>query len=71
MDESGAYTQGEEHQIDGAFRSGEALICPRCRIALDLRGVPPRNDVSYVRDRVLVVCSECHGTHVLDRKQAP
>ena len=71
MDESGRYTQADEREIEDAFRAGDALTCPRCGAALDLRPVPPRTDVSYVRDRLLVVCSSCHCTHVLDRKQAP
>jgi hypothetical protein len=68
MVEPGRYTQADEHEIEGAFRAGDPLICPQCRIALDVRPVPPRADVSYVRDRLLVVCSSCHGTHVLDKK---
>ena len=71
MAEPGRYTQSDEHEIEGAFRVGDALTCPRCGAALDLQPVPPRTDVSYVRDRVLVVCSSCHRTHVLDRKQTP
>lgn len=71
MVESGRYTQADEHKIEGAFRAGDALTCPRCTTALDVRPVPPRTDVSYVRDRLLVVCSSCHGTHVLDKKQVP
>ncbi len=71
MNESRLYTQTEQDQIRAAFEAGEGLTCPLCRIALDQRSVPPRKDVSYVRDRLLVVCCECHGTYVLDRKLAP
>ena len=71
MDESGGYTQADESEIERALRAGDELTCPRCGAALDLRPVPPRTDVSYVRDRLLVLCSSCHGTHVLDRKHAP
>jgi hypothetical protein len=70
MVESSHYTSADESVIEHAFLKGDALTCPRCEIALDLRPVPPRDDVSYVRDRVIVVCSTCHATHVLDRKQA-
>ena len=70
-DERGRHTHPDEGEIERAFRAGDALSCPRCGTALDLRPVPPRTDVSYVRDRLLVVCSSCHRTHVLDRKQAP
>ena len=67
MVEHGRYTQADEHEIEAAFRAGNVLICPGCGTALDQRPVPPRTDVSYVRDRLLVVCSSCHGTHVLDK----
>ena len=67
MVEPGRYTLADGQEIEGAFRAGDALTCPRCGTALDVRPVPPRADVSYVRDRLLVVCSSCHGIHVLDR----
>ena len=70
MVEPGCYTQADEYEIENAFRTGDLLTCPRCRTSLDVRSVPPRADVSYVRDRLLVVCSSCHSTHVLD-KHAP
>jgi len=68
MVESRRYTQADEHEIEHAFRAGTALTCPRCGTPLDVRPVPPRADVSYVRDRLLVVCSSCHAAHVLDKK---
>lgn len=37
---------------------------------MDRREVPPRPDVSYVRDRVWVVCPRCHAAAVLDRREA-
>jgi hypothetical protein len=67
----GRYTHADEREIEDAFRAGDALTCPRCGATLDLRPVPPRTDVSYVRERLIVVCSSCHRTHVLDLKQAP
>jgi len=47
--------------------AGEALRCPLCRGPLDERAVPPRADVSYVRDRIWLVCTACARTAVLDR----
>ncbi len=67
----GRYTHADEQEIEDAFRAGDVLKCPRCGPALDLRPIPPRTDVSDVRDRLLVVCSSCHRTHVLDKKPAP
>jgi hypothetical protein len=36
---------------------------------MDRRGVPPRAEVSYVRDRVWLVCRKCHRSAVFDRRQ--
>ena len=33
--------------------------CPRCGSACAVIRTPPRDDVSYVRDRVVVRCSAC------------
>lgn len=52
-----------------AFREGAPLVCPLCDVALDRRPVPPRRDVSYVRDRLWVNCPSCHRRVVLDRRQ--
>lgn len=54
--------------LERALHAGEPLDCPDCRVALDQRAVPPRTDVSYVRDRVWLVCPSCHATVVLDRR---
>ena len=50
-------------------RKGELPECPVCAVALDEQAVPPRADVSYVRDRVWLVCPSCHRTAVLDRRE--
>ena len=63
------YRGDDERTLRAAFRNGESLDCPRCMSPLDLRKVPPRNDVSYVRDRIWVTCATCHRTMVLDRRQ--
>lgn len=51
-----------------ALREGRPLECPDCDVPLDRRPVPPRRDVSYVRDRVWLVCPRCASTVVLDRR---
>lgn len=63
------YTPAEVASLAGALLRGEGLACPRCGSALDRREVPARRDVSYVRDRVWVVCPACRGTAVLDRRE--
>lgn len=55
-------------RLGEAVRAGDAVSCPECATPLDSRRVPPRPDVSYVRDRVWLVCPSCHRTAVVDRK---
>lgn len=60
----------ERHALEQAFQEGEALECPGCSVPLDRRPVPPRPEVSYVRDRLWLVCPSCYKTAVLDRREA-
>jgi len=66
-----AFSHDETHALGRALLAGEPLACPRCVVPLDLRPVPPRPDVSYVRDRIWVNCPSCHRTAVLDRREGP
>ena len=68
MDENRGYTSGEERVLTDAVRRGELPVCPTCATPMDARAVPPRADVSYVRDRTLLVCPGCRRSHVLDRR---
>ncbi len=61
------YRKEELQIIAEAVRSGEALVCPRCASALDEWPVPPRVDVSYVRNRIWLVCARCSRSVILDR----
>ena len=65
-----SFNADERHALERAFREGQDLDCPRCTVALDRRPVPPRREVSYVRDRLWLVCPSCHRTVVLDRREA-
>lgn len=47
--------------------SGETLPCPGCGSSLELRHVSPRSDVSYVRERVWLLCGSCGRSAVVDR----
>lgn len=47
--------------------SGETLPCPSCGSPLELRRVSPRSDVSYVRERVWLLCGSCGRTAVVDQ----
>ncbi len=64
-----SYSPDEVRALAAALDGGHPLLCPRCSTALDRRPVPPRPDVSYVRDRIWLVCPGCHGTGVLDRRE--
>lgn len=62
------FRRAEATRIRDAWRSGEAVVCPRCDIALDPTPVPPRDDVAYVRNRVLLVCRLCGGSTAVERR---
>jgi hypothetical protein len=62
------YTAAEARALAEALRCGERPVCPRCGAPLDERSIPPRGDVSYVRERVWLVCPACHGNAVLERR---
>ena len=60
------FSATERRVLERALAAG-AAACPRCGAALERRPVPPRPDVSYVRDRVWLLCGRCGGSAVLDR----
>ena len=62
------FTPDELTALGREVRRGGAVRCPACGSALDQRPVPPRTDVSYVRDRVWLVCPSCHRNGVIDRR---
>ncbi len=62
------FTPGEERLLKERLDGGEPLLCPRCLSAMVRRDVRPRSDVSYVRDRVWLMCERCRRTAVLERK---
>lgn len=64
-----SYSSEAARAMRRAYHAGEEVRCPRCRVAMDRRRVPPRRDVSYVRDRVWLTCPACRGTLVLDRRE--
>jgi hypothetical protein len=62
------YTPQERHVLERALARGERA-CPRCAGALELRDVPPRAEVAYVRDRVWLTCGACGASTVIDRRR--
>lgn len=65
---SKSFDSAEVEALGTALRKGSQLVCPRCDVPLDRRAVLPRPEVSYVRDRIWLVCPSCHRTAVLDRR---
>ena len=68
MRTSGAFTAEEEQRLAEALRRGDRAVCPRCGVSLDEWPIPPRSDVSYVRQRVWLVCPACRRKVVLERR---
>lgn len=65
------FSRAEEDRIRRSVdQDGGPIPCPRCGGGLDVRGIPPRADVAYVRDRILLVCNGCGRTLVVDRRDA-
>ncbi len=61
----------EVEHIRAALIGGSDAVCPRCDGRFDRTDVPPRNDVSYVRDRIWLICATCDAGLVLDRPKTP
>ena len=62
------YTADERHALERSVAGGR-LDCPRCGAGLEMRDVPHRSEVSYVRDRGWLLCAACGASAVLDRRR--
>ena len=63
-----AFTHQQVRELERDVRTGTRPYCPVCAVPLDDRAVPPREDVSYVRDRIWLVCPTCKRSTVVDRR---
>lgn len=63
------YTPAEERRILEALKASGTPPCPRCGGALETTDVPPREDVSYVRHRIWLLCGQCRRSLLVDRRQ--
>jgi hypothetical protein len=63
----GKLNPSEEKALQEEVRRGTAS-CPRCGTLLNLTSIPPRSDVAYVRNRVLLECDGCGLKAAIDRK---
>lgn len=66
-DTPSSYPAPVRREFERIVRAGGRPDCPDCRTPMDERLVPPRPDVSYVRDRVWLTCSSCGRSIVIDR----
>ncbi|MFG1690643.1 hypothetical protein ACGF5M_00565 [Gemmatimonadota bacterium] len=65
-----SYSRDERERLSRMALGDGALSCPRCGGTVDRRAIPPRTDVSYVRDRIWLVCNDCSRSLVIDRVRA-
>lgn len=64
------FTEEERQALLTRLREGERRPpCPRCGRTTGRRDVPPREEVSYVRDRIWLVCGPCGRSAVVDRRE--
>lgn len=64
----GGFPRAEAASIRKAWISGALPRCSDCDLALDPQKVPPRPDVAYVRDRVLLVCRRCQRSLTVESR---
>jgi len=62
-----SYTPHERRALRQSIMTGEDPVCPKCLVSMDIRSIPPRPDVAYVRNRAWLTCSSCGGAVVVDR----
>ena len=62
---AGPLSPAERKTIQEGVRGGGSS-CPRCKIPLRTTMIPPRQDVAYVRNRVLIECDRCGLKEALD-----
>ena len=69
MAKSRGYTAQQKQHLANSFYEQKTLTCPECDILMDHLHIPPRSDVSYVRDRTLLTCPSCQRTLIVDHAQ--
>lgn len=62
------YTAAQRAELALQLKQARELQCPQCGCAVERTDVPPRSDVSYVRRRVWILCSQCDRTVILDQR---
>jgi hypothetical protein len=65
---SAPYARQEVAQMRAEWRAGATPLCPRCETPFFEVSVPPRDDVSYVRNRVHFRCPRCAQSATLEKR---
>ncbi len=60
------YSRAEERALLKVLAGEDAPRCPVCGASLDVRDLPPREGIAYVRRRLWVVCPGCMRTAAVD-----
>jgi hypothetical protein len=63
------YTLEEETRLAGLLSERREPRCPRCGAAMARQDVSEPEGVSYVRDRIWLICGGCKRSVVLDRRR--
>jgi hypothetical protein len=62
-----SFTAAERRALEAALGAGEPLHCPACNAAVMQQPVQAPPGVSYVRHRVLLVCTGCRRSGAIER----
>jgi hypothetical protein len=65
---AGGFGRHQSAVIRASWASGEHPECPDCSLRLDPTDIPPRDDVAYVRRRVVLVCRGCRRSVAVERR---
>jgi hypothetical protein len=65
---SSSYDAPQRRALETSLRAHEPLMCPVCAVALTTHTVGRPQEVSYVRQRVFVICPQCKRRAGLDKK---
>jgi uncharacterized protein with PIN domain len=65
---AGSYDAAARRRLEDLLQEGAALHCPACGVELAQQKVEAAA-VSYVRQRVLVICPQCRRSASLDVKR--
>jgi hypothetical protein len=63
---AGSFNRAQRVELERAMKQKEPLVCPECGILLTQQVVVPPENVSYVRQRVWLMCTKCRRSAAVD-----